>query len=169
MTLASALTKQFDATWVEGDAAGGLDTGTFTFTVDDLNCAPLSYNPSLNVMTSNSISNQGLNKAGLSDRVENTIVSIPAEFQLYQNYPNPFNPLTTIRYHLAENESVRLEIYNLRGQLIRTLVASEQEAGEHSVLWDAKDKWDQIVASGTYIYRLYTGEKVSSNKMFLLK
>ncbi len=89
---------------------------------------------------------------------------IPDEIVLYQNYPNPFNPNTEIKFSLPQADDVRLEIFNIMGQRVATLVDSRFEAGYHSVLWDAGD-----AASGVYLYRIKAGEFVDTKKMILLK
>ena len=86
------------------------------------------------------------------------------KYELSQNYPNPFNPQTMIRYGLPEDAQVRLVVYNVAGQKIKTLVNEEQEAGYHECIWDGKD-----VASGIYFYRLQAGDFVQTRKMVLLK
>jgi len=77
----------------------------------------------------------------------------PKRFSLHQNYPNPFNLGTEIRYELAENAYVTLEIHNLYGQEVRTLTEGQSEAGRHWVRWDGRDNLGHEVASGVYIYR----------------
>jgi hypothetical protein len=89
---------------------------------------------------------------------------IPEHFALHQNYPNPFNPITKIRYSLPEISYVKLTIYDLTGRLVKTLVNETQQAGEKSVVWNARD-----VASGIYIYRIQSGEFTQTRKMVLLK
>ena len=76
---------------------------------------------------------------------------LPTGYALSQNHPNPFNPETTIRYTLAETGVVRLSLYNVSGQLIRTLVGGERAAGSHSVTWDGRDDAGREVASGVYV------------------
>ena len=78
----------------------------------------------------------------------------PDEFLLAQNYPNPFNPSTSISYTLKESGEVRLSIYNIRGQLIRSLVHQQQMAGQYNQEWDGRDDSGSIVPTGTYIYTL---------------
>lgn len=80
--------------------------------------------------------------------------SSPAEFKLMQNYPNPFNPQTTIEYHLPSNSSVTLRIFDMQGRLINTLVQESKSAGYHHVTWNGRDYSDNLVASGTYYYRI---------------
>jgi len=90
--------------------------------------------------------------------------TLPTKFCLEQNYPNPFNPTTTIAYSLPENCQVRLEIYNLLGQRVATLVEGWETAGQRAVRWDASD-----LASGVYVCRLTAGEHAQTRKMTLLK
>jgi hypothetical protein len=91
------------------------------------------------------------------------------EPNLQQNYPNPFNPKTRIDYTLPHPAEVRLEIYNLAGQRISTLVQGRREAGFHHIIWDGRDRAKHPVASGVYLARLSTREMVCSRKMLLLR
>ncbi|MEE9442394.1 MAG: FG-GAP-like repeat-containing protein [candidate division Zixibacteria bacterium] len=88
---------------------------------------------------------------------------------LLGNYPNPFNPSTTIGYNLVQGGHVKLEIFNISGQRIVSLVNEEKEAGLHSVVWDGKDSSGRQVASGIYFYRLEAGEFSDTRKMILMK
>lgn len=89
---------------------------------------------------------------------------LAAGFELHQNYPNPFNPSTTISYTIPEASEVRLEVFSLTGQRIATLVNMQQNAGTHSVSFEAGN-----LASGVYLYRLRAGSRVITQKMTLLK
>ena len=93
----------------------------------------------------------------------------PNVYRLSQNYPNPFNPETTISYNIAQRGSVRLSVYALTGQLVRTLVDGERAAGSYSVMWDGMDDAGRGVASGVYVCRLKTGDYQASQKMLLLR
>jgi len=93
----------------------------------------------------------------------------PEGFALLQNYPNPANPTTRITFTLPQKAHVTLEIYNLLGQRVRTLVDGVREAGSHSVLWDGRDDSDKPLPSGVYLYRLRAGEVVQARKMLLLR
>lgn len=93
----------------------------------------------------------------------------PKSFNLKQNFPNPFNPATSIDYELADNSTTKLQIFNVLGQPIRTLVESFQNAGSYSVLWDGKDSSGQQVPSGIYFYQLKTNVYSRIMKMALLK
>ena len=81
---------------------------------------------------------QGQFRLNLSTGVP-TETSIRKQFQLFQNYPNPFNPNTTISYSLNQGGSVRIDIFNILGQKIRTLLNDAQSCGVHSILWDGKN------------------------------
>ena len=94
---------------------------------------------------------------------------IPVTYSLDQNYPNPFNPTTTIRYQLPEAGDVKINIYNILGQQVRTLVNTRQNAGSYSMVWDGRDRAGQSVASGMYIYRMESGNFVQQRKMMLIK
>jgi len=88
---------------------------------------------------------------------------------LEQNYPNPFNPTTTISYTLARADEVSLNIYNLKGQLVRSYKPGAQTAGTHNLVFDGMDQNGKRVASGVYLYRLQTGDKQLQRKMILMK
>ena len=97
-------------------------------------------------------------------------VEKPMEFALDQNYPNPFNPTTTIQYRLKENVHVKVTVFNLRGQLVNTLVDQVQSAGSHLLRWNATDQFGQRVSSGMYFYRIEAGDKfIQTKKMLLMK
>ncbi len=90
--------------------------------------------------------------------------NLPQSFSLYQNYPNPFNPTTVIKYSLPVASKVKLEIYNLVGQKIATLVDKKQSAGSHTVDFNAAN-----LASGVYLYKITAGSFSAVRKMVLLK
>ncbi len=88
---------------------------------------------------------------------------------VYGNYPNPFNPETTIKYYLDKTQEAKLDIFNLKGQLIKTLVSETKASGEHSVLWKGEDESGHFAASGIYIVKMQTGNLISTKKMILMK
>jgi len=98
-----------------------------------------------------------------------TEAATPSSYALSQNYPNPFNPETTIRYDLPNAGTVRLSLYNLTGQLVRTLVDREHPAGNYSVLWDGTDNIGRDVASGVYLCRMETEEYHAVRKLVLVR
>jgi len=95
--------------------------------------------------------------------------SRPLEFSLSQNYPNPFNPATSFRFSLSKSSHVKIEIFNIVGQRLKTLVDQEMNAGVYVVDWDGKDVKSDFVASGIYFYRMQAGDFSDMKKMVLLK
>ena len=93
---------------------------------------------------------------------------LPQGFALGQNYPNPFNPSTVIPYQLASAAHVRLDVFNVLGQRVATLVDGAHLAGFHSVRWDATDRFGRSVASGVYLYRLLVDGSVQQTKRMVL-
>jgi hypothetical protein len=89
--------------------------------------------------------------------------------ELQGNYPNPFNPETTIRYSVKETSPVTIEVYNLKGQLVRTLVNEVKTAGNYSVVWNGRDNNNQPVSSGVYFYKMNAGKYSSTKKMIMMK
>jgi hypothetical protein len=100
---------------------------------------------------------------------DDPVLPEPVQLTLLQNYPNPFNPTTTISYSLPEAARIRLDIYNLKGQLLTTIVNADQEAGKHSETWNGTDTKGQSVASGVYLYRLCSPGKSLTKRMLLMK
>jgi hypothetical protein len=98
----------------------------------------------------------------------------PSKFALLQNYPNPFNPETWIPYQLSRNASVAVRIYNLKGQLIRTLALGQKTAGtylvkDRAVYWNGRDDVGEKVTSGVYFYTLQAGEFMATRRMVIIK
>jgi endoglucanase len=89
--------------------------------------------------------------------------TLPTEYKLYQNYPNPFNPSTTVRYQLPKQSRVIVQIVNVLGQIVETLVDEQKEAGSYTVQWTAH------TTSGIYFCRLQADNYVQTSKMVLLK
>ena len=96
----------------------------------------------------------------------NEVVAISS---LEGNYPNPFNPETTIAFSTKENGNISLDIYNIRGQKVRTLLNETKQAGKHTVVWNGKDDNGKNVASGVFFYRMKSGKFSSTKKMILMK
>ena len=94
---------------------------------------------------------------------------LPQVTRLLGNTPNPFNPRTTIHFDLARSEAVRLDVYDLRGRLVRRLLQGPVTAGNHQVVWDGRDGHGRAVASGAYVYRMVTGATVEQRKMLLVR
>jgi hypothetical protein len=109
--------------------------------------------------------------------VEKTFKSesnLPEGYALSQNYPNPFNPVTTIRFkvegeRLKDPTRITLKVYNLLGQLVKTLLDEEKFPGNYQVVWDGKDQNGEEVSSGIYFYKLKAKDYTETKKMVLLK
>jgi M6 family metalloprotease-like protein len=97
-------------------------------------------------------------------------VTVPArDMVLEQNQPNPFNPSTSIRFYLPAQGPVELNVYDIRGALVRRLAQGAFGAGSHSVAWDGTDDYGRPVASGVYVYRLTADRRSQTRKMLLVK
>ena len=109
---------------------------------------------------------------GINEYVEENREGIPFEpiaFQLDQSFPNPFNSEATINYHLKDTVPVLVEVYDLVGRRVRTLVDTHQDAGSYSVIWDGRNEAGVSVASGVYLYRLHAGVYTQTEKMLLVR
>jgi hypothetical protein len=93
----------------------------------------------------------------------------PLALALFQNNPNPFGSGTTISYQLPSETKVGLKVYNVAGQLVRTLVNSQQPAGSYAVKWDGRDDGQRKLAAGVYLYRLEAGESRFTKKLVMIK
>jgi len=100
--------------------------------------------------------------------VEDPVINVSSG-RLTGNYPNPFNPETVIKYQLLEDSFVMIDIYNLKGQYVRSLVKENVIAGGHQVIWNGRDENNNSVSSGIYFCRLRTKENSDMRKMMLLK
>ncbi|MCP4581083.1 MAG: T9SS type A sorting domain-containing protein [candidate division Zixibacteria bacterium] len=101
--------------------------------------------------------------------IDDETASLPLTTRLGNNYPNPFNPTTTLNFSLKQAGGITLEIYNVMGQKINTLVDGQLDAGHHSVVWDGKNDAGVNVSSGVYFYKLTTDDYSSSRQMTLIK
>jgi len=133
-------------------------SGEWCFEVTNVTHATLTYDPGSNNVT------KACESGPVYKSSDPVAQLVPHEFSLHQNYPNPFNPTTEIAFALPEAAHVTLEIYNVLGQRVATLVDGFREAGTYTVNWDASSK-----TSGIYLYRLQAGESVETKKMLLLK
>jgi hypothetical protein len=100
---------------------------------------------------------------------DDNLLVVPENFFISQNYPNPFNPATTVSYGLPDDADVRIKIYNILGQNVRTLVDERQAAGYRSVVWDGNDDSGNQVSTGVYFYRIEADDYHASKKMLMIK
>ena len=117
-----------------------------------------------NTLHTNSIGFWYQYAATITDVEDRWMFEIPKQFELYQNYPNPFNPTTVIRYGIPKESTVKLVVYNILGEVIKTLVENKQKAGSYEVNFNASN-----MATGIYIYRIQAGDFVETKKMILLR
>jgi hypothetical protein len=93
----------------------------------------------------------------------------PLVTALQGNYPNPFNPTTSLRFSLASQQHVAVQIFNVRGQLVTTLIEEDRDPGTYTLVWAGRDAQGSPVSSGVYFARMQTTERVQQHKMLLLK
>lgn len=145
-------------TGVISSQATSLDMAHFTIRVRD------SSNPSLTDVQHLTL------VAWISKNIEGDLGSVPPEdIVLKQNYPNPFNQSTLIEYKLYRRAHVTVEIFNVSGQWIRSLVEGEQSIGSYATEWDGRSDNGHELTTGLYYYRVAAGDHVKVKKMLLLK
>ena len=105
----------------------------------------------------------------LSGEAAGELSAVPKKFVVNQSYPNPFNPMTTINYGLPVDGKVTIEIYDIVGRKIVTLLDATETAGYHSVIWYGKDSAGTVVASGVYFCRVQFADKADVKKLLMLK
>ena len=98
-----------------------------------------------------------------------TTMATPTSFALHPNVPNPFNPETTIRFELPQAAEVKLEVFDILGQKVKTLVSDELPAGTHAAIWHGRNDAGNPVGNGVYLYRIQAGEFTQMRRMLLLK
>ena len=168
----------------------GANLAGYTILVDSANSQEIEYFQVNSSVTSFDINDLGLpggestvwvcgrNDDGEHTFPSNTIIinivsndnnDIAVVTSLVGNYPNPFNPETTISFTIPTSGNVTLDIFNVRGQKVKTLVKGHQDAGQHNVVWNGKDDDNHSVSSGIYLYKMKSGRYTSSKKMILMK
>jgi hypothetical protein len=95
--------------------------------------------------------------------------TLPLDYVLWQNYPNPFNPSTSVQFQVPKTSDVTVTIYDMLGQEVRTLFSGEVMRGTYSVQWDGRNDAGVQMSSGSYVYRMISGDFVQSKKMVLVK
>jgi FlgD Ig-like domain len=146
--------------------SGTLGEATFRINSD----APLSLAADDFGLVTADILSSGDNQTVLpTSRLTRAVAPVAYRNALAQNYPNPFNPTTTIAYSMAKASHVNLDIFDVRGLRVRTLVAQSVSAGNHTVNWDGLDQTGNRVASGVYFYRLKTSGFQQTKKMVMLR
>lgn len=100
---------------------------------------------------------------------DSLVTAIPRDYQLFQNYPNPFNPDTRIAFDLPKNEYVTVNIFDMRGAEVITLIDGLKQTGHHELIWDGKDKLGNHVTSGVYFCKIQAGRLSQVRKMLLIR
>ena len=163
----------FDYQWYKRDSASGSNYYWYEGWSTTIDVMPGPTTFALRVDVTDNVSSefaQGWKGVGgASTPTKPVVAQLPSSYSLGPNAPNPFNPSTTIQFALPEATYVRLEIYNVAGQRVRTLIDGLRPAGHHIVQWNGRSEQGQPVASGLYFYRLTTDEFVEQKKMTLLK
>jgi len=113
--------------------------------------------------TVNNLNYSGIKQLNIDD------ATLPTEFMLEQNYPNPFNPRTQFNFALPRQSQVKIDIFNVLGQKIKTLADGEYEAGRYTIDWDGTDENGSATASGIYFYRMNADNFQDTKKLMLLK
>ncbi|MDP8231616.1 MAG: choice-of-anchor D domain-containing protein [Candidatus Zophobacter franzmannii] len=108
-----------------------------------------------------------ISDGGTVDNHEQEI--IPGNTELFSNYPNPFNPETTISFDLKQNERVSIDIYNIKGQKVKSLTNENYNAGRNHVVWTGTDSYNRKVSSGIYFFKMKAGTYTKTKKMILMK
>jgi hypothetical protein len=147
--------------------ASGIYSATVTIGTHSITCTAAGYHPQTTenvVISENQTTNLNfIMTTGVEPEIEvlNTVLN--------GNYPNPFNPVTNISFDVKTKAPVRIDIYNLKGQLIRTLTNEVINKGRHQVIWNGKDNHGNNVASGLYYYRMQTDGYKATRRMMLMK
>ncbi|MEM8486622.1 MAG: FG-GAP-like repeat-containing protein [Bacteroidota bacterium] len=141
---------------------------TISVCVDNVTHATLTYDPGANSDPGFACSAAPSAARSGADQLALT-AGLPTEFALESNYPNPFNPTTTIRFDVPEASDVRLEVYDLMGRRVATLVNGQMAAGRYEATWNARSDAGASVASGVYLYRMQAGSFESVQRMVLMK
>ncbi len=150
-------------------AASGFGNVAAVYSIDSTDGVEYSTYPQVSDNSGNTSYNLGVNNGAVLVQMptginDNNDPGLPTRFDLAQNYPNPFNPTTVISFALPKADHVVLEVYNVLGQKIQTLVDKNMSAGRYEVEFDASSQ-----PSGIYFYRLAAGQNVSTKKMVLVK
>ena len=106
---------------------------------------------------------------GAGNSLSTDDVFLPKQYILHQNYPNPFNPSTVISFSLNKEEFVSIDIYNMTGKHIISLMNGKKKVGTHNINWSGKDKNDALITTGQYLYKLSTSSSSTVMKMLFIK
>lgn len=106
---------------------------------------------------------------GIDENQLDKVNNILQDFALHQNYPNPFNPSTTISYSVKRPGMVAINIYDISGSIIKSLIDQFVEVGDYATIWDGKDNFGNTTSSGVYFYQINFNNQLQNKKMIYLK
>jgi len=158
-TTLSAVTNEWGIYSIAGVVAGVYNVKATMSGFDD-------YTYENVVITTGEVTTHHIVMSPVSDSDE---VIMPLQTRLVGNYPNPFNPSTSILFNIAKTGLVEIDVYNIKGAMVKKLVNGLYGAGEHRVVWDGCDETGRVAGSGVYFYRLKTSGVVETRKMLLVK
>jgi len=144
--------------------------GSYDITVSGELQRPGYTSPYVHTISAHSVSgDESFNIAIPATAGDGDNVAPPTITALKSNYPNPFNPTTTIAFDIAKDTHVSIDVYNIKGQKVKTLTSENYRIGRHSVIWNGDDANGRAVGSGVYFYRMTTDENSHVQKMLLMK
>jgi serine protease len=157
-------------------AVGGVSIGSYKFSAVKSGLVGCGYNRSnsdfdnfcVGSSVSMAFSDGELLTQGNEEELQKD-ATLPSTFSVDQNFPNPFNPSTTINFYLPSASQVKVEVFNIMGQLVKMLADESLSEGPHSVEWNATNDAGEKVASGIYFYRVTAGDMTQTKKMLLMK
>ncbi len=154
---------------IDSEIANGY-TKDHSFTISIYSNQNEYSNVSFEVVTGETSFSEGSSTAiQINNLLSNDNLLMPKLTEIKSIYPNPFNPTTTIQYSLNKNDKVEIDIYNIKGQKVKTLISSHQNAGNYQVTWYGKDHNEHTVSSGIYFCKLRTSDKLITKKMIMVK
>ena len=101
--------------------------------------------------------------------LSNDNANVAERFMLHQNFPNPFNPITTLRYDLPKDSFVKIRVFDMSGNEVKTLVNGIKGAGFNSVQWNSTNNQGEPISAGVYLYSIEADDFIQTRKMILLK
>jgi len=155
-----------DSTWTQVELAAAFNYD-FVYYDHSFGIHNPAYTVSLLQASVNSL--LGIPYVPSAVEVDEELAVMPDAFELEQNFPNPFNPSTMIKYQIPEASEVRLAVFSVLGEEIKTLVEQRQAAGSYTVNWNATDTYGNRLTSGVYFYRIQAGTFTEMRKMILVK
>ncbi len=178
----SLITSEGSLVLAKEDSVYGLNKSNWNFILDNFNDDNVFAKDSLNnifgfvelnIMDSNGLIHFTHSMLSFSSKVaalnKEKDTNLPTSVNLNQNYPNPFNPITNITFRLENPKNVFLEIFDLSGKLVKTLLKDTKVTGSHKIQWDGANNFGKTVSSAIYIYTLKTNEFSISKKMVLIR